>query len=383
MMQDARLSYLFQRYADNVCTREELNELASLMEAREEEIGRLMDEWYVGIEHGETAAGIDWEAMYVQIVAARGASAPDRRRVVSLWKWVGGAAAACLLGFFAYNRLADRQEGGIAKVQSDDTIGNKAVLRLGNGQQIVLNEAGTDRQLAESNIGATNSAGGLKYNGGEPDVVSYNTLTAPRGVRYTVILPDGTKVMLNAESSLSYPTRFEGSDRVVKLTGEAYFKVSHEAGHPFVVEAGLSRVRVLGTTFNVNAYHERVQTTLEEGKVAIAIREDSVVLAPGQQGRYGYEGMVTKMKVDVDAYTGWTRDEVIFTENTTMAEAMEVLGRAYNYEIGFSDPELKNIRISANIDRSEHLLTILDYVQKITDIHFDVDVKKRRVTIRK
>ena len=149
----------------------------------------------------------------------------------------------------------------------------------------------------------------LIYDAGEKGVqVEYHTIRVPRGGEYNLQLADGTKVYLNAGSSLRYPVRFTGKRREVTLSGEGYFEVAKDSTQPFVVRAGDVDVRVLGTAFNVNAYPEKetVATTLVEGRVQVNYKTGQQVIQPGMQLVYDKQnGKVDVSVVDTEVYTSW------------------------------------------------------------------------------
>jgi transmembrane sensor len=168
--------------------------------------------------------------------------------------------------------------------------GNKAILTLANGTQIILINAKNGVVTLQNGTVIKKTANGqLVYDASASGngAMSYNTITTPRGGQYTVILPDSSKVYLNAASSLRFPTAFAGTSRQVSLTGEAYFEVSHNKNKPFRVTSAGQTVKVLGTHFDINSYADEhtIKTTLLEGSVNVTASGKSVVLIPGQQSQ--------------------------------------------------------------------------------------------------
>lgn len=166
------------------------------------------------------------------------------------------------------------------------------------------------------------------------------TIATPRGKDYTVVLSDGTVVLLNAESKLTFPTRFTQKNRVVKLEGEAYFKVSKNKHHPFIVETEKLQTRVLGTEFNLKAYPNTAATvTLIEGSVAVNSQGQEVRLKPGQNAELSSEQTLTVTDVDTEYFTQW-KDGYFYFDNVPLLEIVRELGRWYNINVEIADDSL-------------------------------------------
>jgi transmembrane sensor len=195
------------------------------------------------------------------------------------------------------------------------------------------------------------------------------TITIPKGNTYRVNLSDGTKVYLNADSRLTFPTSFVGRNRTVELDGEAYFDVAHDAGHPFVVRTKGMETKVLGTEFYVraNAY-EPQEVTLISGRIEVSTPRQSLVMSPGQQTHIAADGTQTVLHADVDHYTYW-RDGFIYNDNVDMLQVMREIGRNYNCDIEFRDSTLLHYKVhfvaerSSSIDRIVQMLNQMDRVK--------------------
>ena len=182
------------------------------------------------------------------------------------------------------------------------------------------------------------------------------------GMEYTLTLSDGTQVYLNAESRLKYPVVFRGAERVVELSGEAYFKVSKDALRPFIVEMNGVNVRVLGTSFNVRSYADegQVVTTLVEGKVKVNDQD----IVPGEQAVYSKnDGSTTVRQVEVEQYVAWQEGTFVF-RNERLENIMKTLGRWYGVEFHFLDERAKEIRIGARFGRYDDMQPIIDMIKK-------------------
>lgn len=211
--------------------------------------------------------------------------------------------------------------------------------------------------------------------------LDYNTLEVPRGNQTRLVLPDGTKVWINAASRLTYPTAFTGKTREVTMEGEAFFEVSSDPAHPFVVHAKGMAVKVLGTAFDVNTYDPVLLTTLTEGKVRVAGDDSAagrqkssadegpgVVLAPGDQALYeqGDNSLHKKSKVDTYLYTSW-KDGVIFMKDASLQMIAEQLGRRYDYNLVFDDQDLANLHFRLTLKAPEKLQDVLNYLTSTID----------------
>jgi len=294
------------------------------------------------------------------------------------------AIAASILFFLAvggyFISSNSRQQIAITKPQKQDIApgGNKAILTLGDGSTILLNSAKIGRLARQGNIIIRKAANGqISYN----DISSshnsksavYNTAATPQGGQYQFILADGTKVWLNASSSIKYPVVFNGNERRVELTGEAYFEVAHNAKKPFKVISNGQTVEVLGTHFNINAYNDEqaVKTTLLEGSVKVSAGGVSNTIKPGEQAKFEH-GFINVMKVDPDEAVAW-KNGFFFFEDNDIKEVMLQLSRWYGVDIKY-EGQLASRRFSGEISRNVNLSQILD-ILSFKQIHCKIDGK--------
>lgn len=200
------------------------------------------------------------------------------------------------------------------------------------------------------------------------------TLSTPRGVDFKVTLPDGTEVWLNAESSLQFPEQF-GDTRKVVLTGEAYFKVAHDASHPFIVQTDKMNVKVLGTEFDFRNYAaETPRVSLLRGSVEILNTDDSptnIILKPGQGASLGANGTVSVLPVDVYAVRQWV-DGFFYFQDQTLLSVLRDLSRWYNVGIVIKDKRLVNERIHFSALRRDDLQKTLDGLNQLLHSHLSV-----------
>lgn len=308
-----------------------------------------------------------------------------RNRYITLL--LGYAALAVLvLGsvlFFRYHFMVDgRQE-----------IPEGVILTLEDGKTVSLDAM--ERQLcnADSTLNIElKEEGKLVYtvlkeqNGGEADggKVRYNTLTVPRGYNFLLQLCDGSKVWLNAESTLKYPESFEGTRREVELVGEGYFEVAKDSTSPFSVVTAGSKITVLGTSFNLKSYNNEpeIVTTLVTGCVRQSYENgDTVVLAPNEQAVYTKKnGSVLTRQINTVETLGWKNGRFIM-KNRPLREIFVELARWYDVEVEYETPELQDVRYYLNTVRYEHIQTVLDKLGKTNSLQFVL--KGNKVVISK
>lgn len=262
--------------------------------------------------------------------------------------------------------------------------GNQAVLTFSNGEDVVLNDAAAGQLVNEDAANITKlREGELVYTpklNTESEEIIYNTLTTPKGGQYRLTLSDGTRVWLNAVSSIRFPVEFPADGRAVEITGEVYFDVAHDDHLSFIVYAGSSVIEDLGTAFNVEAYEDEkvVKTTLVEG----AVKVGEYVLSPGQQVIQDQNDDIRLLKnVDTENIISWKEGFFSF-DNAGISEIMRVLSRWYDLQVDYPDSETRDHekRFSGKIDKNLTLLQVLEGL-KLTAENFDIE-PDNRITIR-
>lgn len=214
---------------------------------------------------------------------------------------------------------------------------------------------------------------------GKREKMDYYTLTVPRGGEYQLTLADGTKVWMNSDSRLEFPQVFIGGERLIRLSGEAYFEVSSDEKHPFVVETGEMKVVVLGTSFNIHAYDNEINTTLVKGLVSIQTHEGDFRLTPGYQAVVA-DGKVTIGKVDVYEEIAWKEGKFVFV-GKRLEEVMTTLARWYDLEVIYQDKEVKEIYFTGNIPRHASVGEVLKFLERTDLVHFKI--QEHVVTVTK
>jgi ferric-dicitrate binding protein FerR (iron transport regulator) len=333
----------------------------------------------------------------VNVIFGRlGLKLPDQSRRISLLRRRLSVAAIFILAIAGVWLLVAKEKGAKSNasiVVSGNNItpgGNKAVLTLADGSKIVLDSA-HNRQLAQQgNASVINQDGHVIYHaGGKEETVVYNTMATPRGGQYQLVLPDGTKVWLNAASSIKYPTAFAGKERKVELTGEAYFEVAKLAAGaprtvkgnvPFIVSilssSGNGEVEVLGTHFDVNAYgdEEMVKTTLLEGAVKLVRDNKSILLRPGQQAGYGNNGGPELLKDgDTEEALAWKNGVFLFNE-ASIETVMRQVERWYDIEVSYAG-KIPAGHFSGTVNRNANISQVLKILE-LSDVHFRIEGRK-------
>jgi transmembrane sensor len=306
--------------------------------------------------------------------------------------WIAAAvliiAAAASLLFFRPTKAVNT---GLTFAKHTDTRhdvkpgGNKALLTLENGNQIALNDISVGTVLKEGNITVSKQSNGLLEYKVTPatntkTTVAYNTISTPVGGQYTVVLPDGSKVWLNAASSLKFPTAFTGTERRVELTGEGYFEVAKNKHMPFKVNFNQEEVEVLGTHFNISAYPDEAvtRTTLLEGSVRISKNNIKKVLIPGQQAISSIQTNGFNIaQVNTDEAIAWKNGLFLF-HNENIRSIMKKIARWYNVDVNYQG-SFTNQEYGGRISQSKNLSEILKNLELTGTIHFKIE--GRRVTV--
>jgi len=250
----------------------------------------------------------------------------------------------------------------------------KAILILSDGKEIMLDKE--NKTIANENgVEIINNDGQISYKGSninETSTIQYNILRVPKAGTYTVILPDGSRVMLNAMSELSYPVTFNKKERRVKLKGEAYFEVAKDAVHPFKVILNESEVEVLGTHFNISSYDQTAKTTLLEGSVKVDNGEKSRVLTPGNQALVDKRN-VSISKGDTQKAVAWCKGEFYF-DNDEIEQVLVEIGRWYDLKLIYIKP-LPNIHIGGHITRQSKLSEVITMLKEVSNLTFSIENK--------
>ncbi|WP_295796807.1 FecR family protein [Mucilaginibacter sp.] len=316
--------------------------------------------------------------------------AANARQSIPFYKRTLTRAAAILVFasvglYLLYNHYPGRPQQIVNnKIYKNDIApgGNKAILTLADGSKLVLNNSKNGALATQAGIQIVKQDSTLSYKAtaGSKSQAAYNTITTPYGGQYQLVLADGTKVWLNAASSLRYPTSFTGKDRSVELTGEAYFEVAKNKNQPFNVKTATQTVQVLGTHFNVNAYSDEkaVKTTLLEGSVKVSSATANVMISPGQQSALAKNGLFLIDKdLDTDEIVAWKNGVFQFNE-ADIQTIMRQIARWYNIDVEFKGTIPANT-YHGKISRNSNVSQVLKILE-LSGINFTIE--GRKITVK-
>ena len=402
-----RIQYLLKRYASQKASTEEENELwAYIDEAQwdgdtEQAILSLME----SEESGAQPDREQWEPVLRKVIRQVQNEDIEGAPVYQLnnttkhigWKRMAAAAVIFLLAgtglfYFLGNSPADEKllaiENTLLKADVAPPGSVNATLTLSNGIKIVLDSAGNGMLAQQGDVNVMKlSDGQIVYNpmdiqehNGE---VMYNTLTNPRGSKpVKIVLAEGSKVWLNTESSLRYPTAFTGTERKVEITGEAYFEVAHNDAMPFRVSVNAMEVEVLGTHFNINSYQEEkeTRTTLLEGSIKVKAGSVSRIIKPGEQARVHHNSKQALLisSPDIAEVMAWKEGRFSFS-NADLETIMREMARWYNVEVEYKD-QIKD-RYTVNVSRDVPVSQLFQFIEMTGGVHFEI--KERKIVVRK
>ena len=372
-----RIAELLIKLRLGMLTGEERDELTKWREASPAN-GKLYERW----ERGEFLEReyrlfrkVDYRDAHLQMesqVLQRG----RKKKVLRLRSWgIVAAAASLLVGILVYFQRQEKVvvpgKPVIARID-----GRFPVLELEDGSSVVLDSV--PMSFLEAGV-AVKKSERLLLSYALPDTLVarkpvYNVLRVPRGAEYDLILSDGSRVWLNAESRLRYPVVFSDSCREVELEGEGYFEVKRDERKPFIVKTEEMDLQVLGTSFNVKAYRddENIVTTLVTGKIAQRYSEidTNIILTPSYQAVFNKSSRVLQTKeVDVRAALAWREGRIVM-DNARLEDIFRELSRWYDFEIVYTNASLKDMRFYLYTNRYADVDRILEHLQMTRGIHF-------------
>lgn len=356
----------------------------------------LLDEYYKRLEEMSDLSLSDEQAHSLKVsimekISARIDSPNEQSKQIvkrSYRIWYAAASILIMIAVGSFFIRRDKKAEMVSKVpgatKQDIRPGsNKAVLTLSTGEQIVLTEPHAGilaREGAAEIIKKEN--GELVYNLGDKTADHsakpvYNTITVPRGGQYQLVLSDGSKVLLNAASSLTYPAEFNGRYRNVELKGEGYFEVAKNASKPFIVKANNVEVRVLGTHFNISAYSDdaNITTTLVEGAVSMNKGKQTKLLAPGQQGISTYTiGEISVQPANIEQTMGWVKGYFVF-KDLNIKEVMKIASRWYDIEVEYRG-NVQSKKFGGTTSRFSNITELLDYMKITGGVNYKIEGRR-------
>ncbi|RPD39610.1 FecR family protein [Chitinophaga barathri] len=375
-----RIAELLKKAADHTATAEELQELADFVQhdpsgERALEMEALLRKDAAPRQAYDQA---HWNKLADQILEA---DRPQPAKIIP-WRSRAWAAAVVLLlvsstTYWLLRRPAAVKEPVLASQPQKDIApgGNKAVLTLGDGTEISLDSAGNGILAQQGNTKVIKTRNGeLQYDapqhGGQ---MVFNKIATPRGGQYTITLPDGSRVWLNASSSLRYPAVFSGRSRVVELKGEAYFEVSKQAGQSFVVKVEEMEVKVLGTHFNIMAYDDEpaLKTTLLEGAVEVKKADVVRTLKPGQGASLHRQSGTLELlpEVNTEEAVAWKNGFIQF-EGNDIRSVMRQVARWYDVEVVYKGNVPAHFR--GIVPRNVPVSQVLKILELTGEVHFEI-----------
>ena len=372
-----KINELTRKYADGTATQAEKEQLS---------------EWYREKAYRDGTFPDDDEATYhsmldrINDVIKPPQKGPDYRF------WILAASVTTVLGIGVYlfirnNEVAPKYS--IAAHKNDVMPGgNKAILTLANGSKISLTDAGNGKVANQGGIQISKTANGqLIYTittpkepdasvqqGEDTDVITYNTIETPRGGQFQVLLPDGSRVWLNALSTIKFPVRFAKlKERRIELTGEAFFEVQHNEASPFKVITGGQTIEDIGTEFNINAYPDEAltRTTLIKGAVKVSAGNHEAFLKPGQQAGSGSIDIKVSA-ANIDEVTAWKSGYFKFYDDN-LEDIMRIIARWYNIRVIYQDESLKKETFGVVVTRFANISPLLKLMEQTGNANFKID----------
>ncbi|NQX39013.1 FecR protein [Pedobacter steynii] len=371
-MDQNNIKYLHQQYLNDTLTEAESADWERLLNdpAQEEVLKSLMAMTWQEMRSADLK---DMSADQADLME-RFITAQDQGRTIRLWPRIAMVAAALALifvGVYFFKSVLQPEVKNIVARNDVSPGSNKATIRLADGKTI---------SLSGSKSGVVVDRSKIAYNDGSlvQHSIGVQTISTPRGGTYQITLSDGTRVWLNAASSLTYVAGLnEKGERSVKLNGEAYFEVAKDKIHPFVVESRGQRVEVLGTHFNISSYEDEsvVKTTLLEGSVKI----NDLILKPNEQSLLSGNDLKVR-QVDTENEIAWKNGEFIFKEDDLRA-TMRKIARWYDVEIIYDASAPAVLTPGGWVSRSKNISAVLKIMEATGKVHFKVE--GRRITVTK
>lgn len=338
------------------------------------------------------------EKLEAKIPLILAAGKPKQGRVISLFgkKWVRYAAAIILLAgagtYFFFTNRSKPVENTIVKTapltpEQVQPGKNGAVLTLTNGSKIVLDSLGNGLITTQNGTKVSLVNGHLVYDAKDAGsaaslATAYNVMSTPKGRQFNLILPDGSKVWLNAASSIRYPIVFAGKERKVEITGEAYFEVARNTSSPFKVKVNdETEIEVLGTHFNINSYENEasINTTLLEGSVRVKNNQGTIVLKPGQQAQSVKQEKIKILReVDVEKVMAWKNGFFNF-QDATLQEVMRQLERWYDIEVMY-EKNVPDLEFYGKMGKDLSLAAVLSGLEK-SNVHFRMEAGRKLIVM--
>lgn len=375
-MQPNRISYLLEKYKRNELTPGEWEELAAATKEGETLESLIQQDLQARWGTPDAVPDTIMNEALTRVLAVD--TLPQPARTINFRRYWIAAAIVLGLGVGVYRWLSHPPASKPATLALNKAIQpgkNGAILTLADGTHISLDSLQNGVVALQGGATARVVNGSLVYEG-SGTAVMYNTMTTPKGRQFNLTLPDGSKVWLNAASSIRYPLAFNGNERKVEITGEAYFEVAQNATKPFRINAdNRQEIQVLGTHFNVNAYgnEKTLNTTLLEGSVSVTSGLSSVKLKPGQQAAGQASGIKVINDVDLEKVMSWKNGLFNF-ENVRLEDVMRQLERWYDIEVVY-EKNIPDVELVGKMTRGVTLNELVDVLKEL-GVHCRLEGRK-------
>ncbi len=399
---DEHVKTLFEKYLRKDCSEKEFEELVTWLVTMDDDnknaLSAPLKELWEQAKAGKlesTSDQINWNHMYNRVIELtdQPTIVTHNEKFIPRIGWRKITAAAVIFGvilsasiFFLIRKPpAEIVKAVIEPLVSPKDIipkGNNATLTLANGTIIILDTARNGVIAVQGNEKLILlDSGKLAYThatiiGSESKEISYNTISTPRAAQFQLVLSDGTKVWLNAASSLRYPIAFTGKERSVELSGEGYFEVAKNREKPFLVKTDGMEVIVLGTHFNIMAYRDEtaIRTTLLEGVINVRHEKQTDLLKPGKQAILRRDNNnMTVSNANINQAVAW-KNGYFYFDKSDIKEIMRQVSRWYDLDIVY-ETQLPDMKFSGKIERSLPLSGIAHLLES-SQIHFRIEGKK-------
>lgn len=400
-LDNKRLQFLIKSLIDNEITKEQLEELSAMLKMpandgvvfseMEEVWNKISEDKSNEISSEDLYSTITSDSRFLNTSLQENFIRPKNR--FGLLSYAAVIFLICSIGvgvyFYKTSLKGFRNDKVAVSNKSIDKVinSNKAILTLSDGRQIILDQASQGELAEDSQAVISKTEDGqivynlsaLKEKDHNGDLI-YNTITTPNGGNYQILLQDGTKVWLNAMSSLKFPTVFSSKERVVELTGEGYFEVAGNAAKPFFVKAGGSKIQVIGTHFNVAAYNDdyAIKTSLLEGIVKVHSNSASVTLKPGQQAiQENSSSFINVRNANMDDVMAWKNGYFIFRDEP-IEQIMKKISRWYDIDVKY-EGDMSGKEFGGKYLKNNTLSELLKSLELTGTVKFNVE--GRRVTV--
>jgi transmembrane sensor len=371
------LDALFHKYYHKTATSEEKQQLFSLLKMMSDgQLGELIQNQGLSLSEVEDIIPAEKEKVIIDKILKReiydGIRIAHRVHFLKTAWFRYAALIIIILGIGSYIWLLSNDEQVNLKAKQvgapiDILPGSsKAILTLSNGKKVALNKS-THEIISDQTLSIENNNGQLIYRKGA--LVAFNTMTTPKGAQYQLTLSDGTKVWLNAASSITFPTSFETNSRDVNITGEVYFEVVRDAKKPFRVKTKNDVIEVLGTSFNVNTYTDEkfIKTTLATGKISV----NKIILQPG----HAYaNGKVSETNIQNDL--AWIKGSFSF-QDANITAVMRQISRWYDVEVKYQG-KIPEDGFTGTISKK---LTLVQVMRVLSKARINYTIENKTITI--